>query len=103
MGLIVDTNVFIALERRGDPIGSVLIVIEAVRLLAGVALRRRVRLVTPDSGEVPAALPAELNFEAAVALAENARSFLPGHGHRKTSLFGRGRRLSDPSPARSLT
>ena len=43
-------------ERRRDTVRPVLIVVEAMRLLARVPLRRRMRLVAPNSCEVTVAL-----------------------------------------------
>src|SRR5690606_6666 len=42
-----------AAQRVGEAVRAVLIVVEPQRLLAGVALGGRVRLVTPDPGEPP--------------------------------------------------
>ena len=64
-------------ERVEDSLGApVLVVIEAQRLLAGVALRGGVRLVAADPLE-PAAIVTEAHFDTAVALAEDARRLLP--------------------------
>src|SRR4029453_8978516 len=56
---------------------AVLIVIEPQRLLAGVALGRRMRLVTADLLEAAAILSAEPDQDAAVALAEDAGAGAP--------------------------
>ncbi len=67
---------------------------------AGVSLRRGVLLVAADAREMPTVGTADLNFEAAVALAQDARRFLPGTRHRQTSLVRRLRWHANPSPAR---
>jgi hypothetical protein len=62
---------------------TVLVVVEAQCLLAGVALRGGVRLVAADPLEA-AAIIAEADLDAAVALAEDARRLLPvGDGRRR--------------------
>ena len=66
-------------HRGGQPAAVVLVVIEPQRLVAGVALRRRMLLVAADLGE-RAAL--ELHDDAAVALAQDAGGRLPFTGHR---------------------
>src|SRR5262245_31989558 len=60
---------------------AVLIVIEPQRLLARVALGRRMRLVTADLIEAAAALPAEPDQDPAVAFAEDAGARAP-RGYR---------------------
>src|SRR5512143_2767380 len=77
-----------------------LVVVEPVRLLAGVALRGRVALVAPQPDQVAPALAAQLDLEAAVALAEDAGGGLPGgrrHG-RNMDQPGRLRRRDAPAP-----
>src|SRR5262249_12974716 len=56
---------------------SVLIVMEAKGLLTGIALRAGMRLVAPDLLETATVLTAELDQDAAVALAEDARRRFP--------------------------
>ena len=67
-----------ATQRRGQPRGGVLVVVEAQRLVAGVALRRRVVLVAANLGQVPSF---GLDDDAAVALTEDAGGGLPVSGH----------------------
>ena len=72
---------------RGDRAAAgVLVVVEAQRLLARVALRHRVRLVAADAGEPAAVVAAEPHLDAAVALAEDAGGRVPG------GVVGGGRR-----------
>src|SRR5215472_16107759 len=56
---------------------SVLIVVQAERLLTGVALRGGVRLVSSDVFETATVRAAELDEDAAIALAEDARRRFP--------------------------
>src|SRR5262245_19939742 len=56
---------------------TVLIVIEAKGLLTGIALRAGMRLVAPDLLKTATVLTAELDQDAAVALAEDARRRFP--------------------------
>ena len=65
-------------QRRRQAIRAVLIAIQPVRLLAGVAARRRMRLVAAHLHQMPPVLPAEHHLEAAVALAKDAGRPLPG-------------------------
>ena len=65
---------------------TVLVVVEAKRLLAGVALRRGVRLVAAGTFE-RSAVCTESDLDAAVALAEDAGGGMPG----VRALVGRGR------------
>jgi hypothetical protein len=58
-----------AAERRRETMRVVLIVVEAHRLVAGVALRGRMSLVAPDADEMSVL---HLDLDAAVALAEDA-------------------------------
>ena len=75
-----------AAQRAQQPLAAtVLVVVEPQRLLARVALRRRVRLVTAGAFE-RSAVCAEADLDAAVALAEDARCRMPG----VRSLVGRG-------------
>jgi hypothetical protein len=89
-------------QRSGQAVRPVLVEVEAVRLLARVALRDRVRVVPAEPHEAATFLAAELDLDAAVALAEDAGRGLPfgvrgdGLGHwRLLSAFrralGRGR------------
>src|SRR5207302_1337725 len=64
-------------HRRGEPVAAVLVVVEAQRLLARVALRCRVGLVAADPLEPATVRSAQTDFDAAVALAEDARGLLP--------------------------
>ena len=67
-------------QRRGDAIAAVLVVIEAMRLLARVALRGGMALVAAQLDEVAIRFAAELNLQPAVALAQDAGRRLPvGH------------------------
>ena len=76
-------------QRRGQPVAPVLVVVEPVGLLAGVALRGGMTLVTPHQDEVASALAAQLHLEAAVALAEDAGRGMPAPGRRhRPSLEG---------------
>ena len=70
---------------------AVLVVVEAQRLLARVALRRRVGLVAADPLEAAAVVAAEAHLDAAVALAQDARRGVPlGPGAPMVgSLMGR--------------
>jgi len=54
-----------------------LIVVEAERLLTGIALRGWMRLVAPNLLETATVLAAELDEDAAIALAEDARRRFP--------------------------
>jgi hypothetical protein len=65
-------------QRRAQAIARVLVVIEPLRLLARVATRRRVPLVAAHAHETAPVLAAELDLEAAVALAQDAGRGLPG-------------------------
>jgi hypothetical protein len=67
-----------AAQRLRQAVFRVLVVVEAVGLLAGVAARGRVGLVAAQQREVGIAFAAELHFEATVALAEDARGRTPG-------------------------
>src|SRR5215510_6278384 len=71
---------------------AVLIVVEAEGFLTGVALRARMRLVAPDLLETATVLAAELDQDAAVALAEDARRRFPV-GSTLGGDRGRHRRL----------
>ena len=64
-------------QRAREPVAAVLVVVQAQRLLAGVALRRRVGLVAPDALEPPAVLTSEAHLDPAVALAQDAGRGLP--------------------------
>ena len=68
-------------QRAQQPLTApVLVVVEAQRLLAGVALRRRMGLVASDPFEGPA-VAAETDLHPAVALTQDARRLMPlGHG-----------------------
>ena len=74
-------------HRGRQPAAVVLIVIESQRLVARVALRRRMLLVTADLGQ-RAAL--ELHDDATVALAQDAGCRLPVTGHRGLPFGGFG-------------
>src|SRR6185436_15140332 len=65
-------------QRLGDAVAAVLVVVEAMRLLACIAARRGMALVAADPDQVVAL---ELDLEAAVALAEDARRALPAISH----------------------
>src|SRR5215467_5713810 len=75
---------------------SVLIVIQAERLLTGVALRGGVRLVASDLLETAAVVTAELDEDAAIALAEDARRRFPV-GSALGGCLGRHRLLRGES------
>src|SRR5690606_38120364 len=66
-----------AAERRGHPVAAALVVVEAVRLLAGVALRRGMALVAAQPDQAAAVGAAELDLQSAVALAQDAGGWLP--------------------------
>jgi hypothetical protein len=63
-----------ASQRGRQPVPSVLIVVQPQRLLTRVAGRGRVVLVAPDPPERPAV---QLDLDAAVALAQDARRRMP--------------------------
>jgi hypothetical protein len=56
---------------------AVLIEVEPMRFLAGIALGSGMRLVTAHFDEVTAVIAAKLDLYAAIALAEDARRGLP--------------------------
>jgi hypothetical protein len=66
-----------AAQRRRQAVPAVLVVVEAQRLLAGVALRGRVRLVAPDPFETAPVLTPLADLDAAVDVAEDAGGLLP--------------------------
>ena len=77
-------------ERRRQSMPSVLVVVETQRLLARVALRRGMSLVTADALDAP---PIESHFDAAVDAAEDARGLMPlsfrvaGHDASRSGEF----------------
>jgi len=62
-------------QRARQPDRPRLVVVEPQRLLAGVALGARMRLVAADLGQSP---PFDLHLDPAVALAQDAGALLPG-------------------------
>ena len=77
-----------AAQRRGQPVARVLVVVEALRLLAGVAVRARAGLVTADPTQMAVL---DLDLDAAVEAAEDARGLQPARSvvlHREG--HGRG-------------
>ena len=84
---LLEAAVVAAAQRRGQPVAAVLVVVEPEGLVAGVALRGRMRLVAADLGERPAL---ELDLDSAVALAEDAGGLLPLAGrHGAPPSWGR--------------
>src|SRR5262249_39015783 len=83
---LLEGAVRLAAERREQPVAPVLVEVELVRLLAGVAARRGVALVAAQADE---AAPVELHLEAAVALAQDAGGRLPAHANEggQSGLF----------------
>ena len=75
---LLERAVVAAAQRGRQPVPAVLVVVEAQRLLARVALRRRVGLVAADALEAATVVAAEAHLDAAVALAEDAGRWLPG-------------------------
>src|SRR6185369_9123581 len=64
-------------QRLGQPVRSVLVEVEAMRLLACVASRRRVRVVAAKLHQAATILASELNLDSAVALAQDAGRRFP--------------------------
>ena len=77
-------------HRRSQPVASVLVMIQTMRLLACIALRAGMLLVAAHLGDPPAL---GLDLEPAIDAAENARCLLP-LGHRRRSLVSSVVRLS---------
>ena len=74
-------------QRGGQATAAVLVMVQPQRLVAGVALRRRMRLVAADAGQLAIL---DLYDDAAIAFAQDARRGLPiGSGHRGAYLPGR--------------
>ena len=71
---------------RQQAVAAVLVVVEAPGLLADVALGDGVCPVTADAGELPSVVAAQLDLDAAVALAEDARGWLPWRGFRRRGV-----------------
>src|SRR5262249_39705798 len=67
-------------ERFREPVRTVLVVVEPERLLAGVPLRGRMRVVAAHVHQAPPVRAAELHLDAAVALAQDAGGRLPVGG-----------------------
>src|SRR5579862_4139196 len=65
-------------ERRGQPIPAVLVVVNSLRLLAGIALRRDVFAISAHASDMT---PVELHLDSAVHAAQDANSFLPVVAH----------------------
>src|SRR5690606_8045717 len=61
----------------------VLVVVEPMRLLAGVAARGRMRLVAAEAHQRATVVAAELHLDAAVALAQDAGGGFPGRWHAR--------------------
>ena len=62
-------------QRRRQAVAGVLVVVEALGLLTGIAVRARACLVAPDRRQVPVL---DLHLDAAVEAAEDARRLEPG-------------------------
>jgi hypothetical protein len=60
--------------------GAILIEVESMGLLAGIALRFGMRVVATHLHQVAAIFAAELDLDAVVALAQNTRCGLPVRG-----------------------
>ena len=74
-----------ATEWRGEAVGAVLVEIELVGLLAGVAPGRRVLAIAPEAHQLAAVVPTELDLDAAVALTQDAGRLSPhAFGHRRS-------------------
>ena len=71
---LLERAVRAAPQRRAEPVARVLVVVEALRLLAGVAVRTRTFLVAADPGEMTVL---DLNLDPAVEAAEDAGGLLP--------------------------
>src|ERR1019366_4756723 len=92
---LLERSVRAAPQRGLQPVATILVMVQAHRLVAGVALRRRVGLVAADPCQAPAI---ELHLDPAVALAEDARGLLPAagghlvhHGHQQAPSSKTGR------------
>src|SRR5262249_36767207 len=78
-------------KRFREPVWTVLVVVEPERLLAGVPLRGRMRVVAAHAHQAPPVRAAELHLDAAVALAQDAGGRLPvgdAGGGLVSGLFG---------------
>ena len=83
---LLETAVSAAPQRRGQAVATVLVVVQAQGLLAGVALGGRVGLVASDPFEPAAVVAAQTDLDAAVALAQDAGRRVPGAVvHRSSS------------------
>ncbi len=87
-------------QRPAQPIGAVLVVVEARGLLAGVAPGRGMGLVAAHAGKAAAVLAAELDLDAAVALAQDAGRGMPGAGTRRRCGHGIPPACAAPSAPR---
>ena len=70
--------------REVDPVGSILVVVEALGFFAEVALGNRAGFVAADVGDV---VVFDLGFEGAVERADDAGGFVPGGGGHRVPLF----------------
>ena len=79
-------------ERLLEAALVVLVVVETRRLLAGVPLGSRMGLVSANLDQAPAVFASELDLEAAVAFAQDARGRFPfgGGGSRDIGRGGHG-------------
>jgi hypothetical protein len=90
-----ETAVWLALQRVAQAIGVILVVVQTGGLVAQVALRARVSVVSADLLQLP---PVCLHFEAAVAGAQDACSLLRCHGNHLPARIG-GRSAAMPRDA----
>ena len=68
-------------HRRGQPIPAILVVVNPLRLLAGIALRRDMLPVTADTRDMPSL---ELHLDSAIDTAQDANRLLPVFTHGTT-------------------
>src|SRR5579862_6794016 len=71
-------------KRRGQAVPAVLVVVDPLRLLARVTLRRHVIAVSPDARDVA---PLEFHVDAAVNTAQDANGLLPVVTHGGSPIF----------------
>src|SRR5579863_295298 len=69
-------------QRRSQPITAVLVIVNPLRFLAGIALRRDVIAISAHASDMT---PVELHFDPAVHAAQNANGLLPVVAHNRPS------------------
>src|SRR5271168_859658 len=67
-----------AAKRRGQPVTTILVVVNALRLLAGVPMRRYVLLVSMHTRDMT---PFDFRVDSAIHAAKDANGFLPVVAH----------------------